>query len=98
MVHRRILITGMNGTVAPALAAEIRARGGQVVAWDRSAVPPNDDSAVEEHIRTCEASALVHCAVGSPWHVRTTQDLRMNTMVLDERMPNVSIAARLPEG
>ncbi len=66
MAHRRILITGMNGTVAPALAAEIRARGGQVIAWDRSAVPPNDDSAVEEHIRSCEVSALLHCAMGDP--------------------------------
>lgn len=62
----RAIVTGMNGTVAPALAAELRARGVEVVVWDRAAVPPDDHGATEEFIRGSGASALVHCATGDP--------------------------------
>lgn len=62
----RVIVTGMNGTVAPALARELRARGGEVVAWDRATVPPDDHDATEEFIRGSGASALVHCAMGDP--------------------------------
>lgn len=66
MAPPRTLVTGMGGTVAPVLAAELRGRGGAVVAWDRSAVPPEDRRAVEEHVRGSGASALVHCGMGDP--------------------------------
>lgn len=33
----RTLLTGVGGTVAPILAAELRSRGGETLAWDRSA-------------------------------------------------------------
>ncbi len=33
----RVLITGINGTLAPKVAAEALGRGWQVVPWDRSA-------------------------------------------------------------
>ena len=62
----KILLTGMNGTVAPVLAAELRGRGCEVVAWDRGAVSPEDREAVSRFIREVKPSALVHCAVGSP--------------------------------
>jgi len=62
----KILLTGMNGTVAPAVAEELRARGDEVVAWDRGAVSPDDRGAIERFIRETKPSALVHCAMGSP--------------------------------
>ena len=66
MPSMRTLVTGMNGTVAPVLAAELRARGGEAIAWDRTAVPPSDERAVAEFIRTSGANALVHCGMGDP--------------------------------
>jgi len=66
MADARFLITGMSGTVAPPLAAELRARGGTVLAWDRTAVSPDDDLAVERHIRESAPTALVHCGMGDP--------------------------------
>lgn len=60
------LLTGLNGTLAPVLAAEIRARGGDVLGWDRSAVSPDDEAATRDFIRRSEISALVHCGMGSP--------------------------------
>lgn len=56
----------MNGTVAPALERELRARGGAVFAWDRAAVPLDDDRAVERHIREVAPTALAHCGTGDP--------------------------------
>jgi dTDP-4-dehydrorhamnose reductase len=62
----RILLTGMNGTVAPVLAAELRSRGHEAIAWDRTAVPPADEKAVADCIRRSGAEALVHCGMGDP--------------------------------
>ena len=62
----KVLLTGMNGTVAPVLAEELRGRGCEVVAWDRDAVSPDDREAVARFIREVKPSALVHCAMGSP--------------------------------
>lgn len=62
----KVLLTGMNGTVAPVLAAEHRARGREVVAWDRGAVPPDDPEAVARFIRKVKPFALIHCAMGRP--------------------------------
>ena len=63
---KKVLLTGMNGTVAPVLAAELRGRGCEVVAWDRSKVSPDDGEGVDRFIRELKPSAIVHCATGSP--------------------------------
>ena len=62
---KNVLLTGMNGTVAPVLAEELRGRGCEVVAWDRGAAAPDDREAVARFIREVKPSALVHCAMGS---------------------------------
>jgi dTDP-4-dehydrorhamnose reductase len=63
---KKVLLTGMNGTVAPAIAEELRRRGCEVAAWDRNVVPPDDREAVARFIGDVKPSALVHCAMGSP--------------------------------
>jgi dTDP-4-dehydrorhamnose reductase len=63
---KKTLLTGMNGTVAPVLAEELRGRGWETVAWDRRVVSPDDREAVARFIREVRPSALVHCAMGSP--------------------------------
>lgn len=63
---KKVLLTGMNGTVAPAIAEELRGRGCELAAWDRGAVSPDDREAVARFIRETKPSALVHCAMGSP--------------------------------
>jgi dTDP-4-dehydrorhamnose reductase len=63
---KKTLLTGMNGTVAPVLAEELRGRGLETVVWDRGAVSPEDRHAVARFIREVRPLALVHCAMGSP--------------------------------
>lgn len=69
-----VLLTGMNGTVAPVLAAALDARGFNPVAWDREAVSPDHPDAVARFITDVEPVALVHCAMGSPlWAAHMAQ-------------------------
>ena len=56
----------MNGTVAPAIAACLEKAGHVVVAWDRSAVPPDRPGAVRDFIVRTRPDWLFHLAMGSP--------------------------------
>lgn len=62
----RWIVTGMNGTVAPALAAALRARGDEVIAWDRSRVPTDDEGAMRAFLDEVRPDGLCHLAMGSP--------------------------------
>ena len=62
----KIIITGMNGTVAPVLAQQLRADGHTVVGWNRNDVPPDDRGAVAHFLHSARPDALCHLATGSP--------------------------------
>lgn len=55
----------MNGTVAPVLAEHLESSGHVVAAWDRRAVPPDDDHAVRNHVVSRHPDAIFHLATGS---------------------------------
>lgn len=75
------IITGMNGTVAPALAAALRAHGTRVTPWDRSADPPDSAAAVRVFIERHRPTAVCHVATGAPewaqWIASTCNDLEI---------------------
>ena len=56
----------MNGTVAPVVAAELRARGWETLAWDRGAVPIDEYPRVEEFILKSKPDAFFHIGMGAP--------------------------------
>ena len=60
----RILITGLNGTLAPVLAAAARAAGHAVLGWDRQRVPPEDGSAGHAWLQAERPDAIAHLATG----------------------------------
>jgi dTDP-4-dehydrorhamnose reductase len=60
---KRVLVTGLNGTLAPHLAAAARAEGIDVLAWDRSQLDPDDPAAVEA--LPANLDAIAHLAMGS---------------------------------
>lgn len=59
-----VLITGMNGTLAPVLAERFRQQGLEVHSWDRSQVAPDDESACREYIADLDPEYLCHLAMG----------------------------------
>lgn len=62
----KALLTGMNGTVAPAVARRLQRSGIETLAWDRAAISPDDPARVEIHLREVRPDWVIHCAMGSP--------------------------------
>ncbi|GAA4882066.1 sugar nucleotide-binding protein [Serinicoccus chungangensis] len=59
------LITGLNGTVAPKVAARVVELGGEVVGWDRAAVPPDDVEAGEAFLAEVRPAGIFHLGMGA---------------------------------
>lgn len=59
------LLTGMHGTVAPAIAKQLTARGDKVIAFDRSAINIEDYGAVLEFLRSINPDCVMHLAFGT---------------------------------
>lgn len=67
----RLLITGLNGSLAPRLAAGAQVFGWQVCGWDRRAVDPDDVEASNRFLGGVGADAIAHLAMGSEaWAAR----------------------------
>jgi dTDP-4-dehydrorhamnose reductase len=62
----KALVTGMHGTVAPALAQALSKAGHEVIPWDRTVVPIDNAKAVRDFIRDEQPDFFFHVAVGSP--------------------------------
>ncbi len=60
----RLLITGLNGSLAPKVAAQARSGGFEVVGWDRRAVSPDDSQAVASWLAEQRLDAIAHLAFG----------------------------------
>lgn len=56
----RLLLTGLNGTLAPSVAETASARGWPVLAWDRQAVPVHDTHWLQQ----ARPDAIAHLAMG----------------------------------
>lgn len=61
----KILVTGLNGTLAPILAQAARAAGHEVIGWDRAAVDPEDEAASERWVQALAPDAVAHLGMGS---------------------------------
>ncbi|WP_298750769.1 sugar nucleotide-binding protein [uncultured Serinicoccus sp.] len=59
------LITGLRGTVAPKVAARVAELGGEVVGWDRTAVPPDDVAAGETFLAALRPAGIFHLGMGA---------------------------------
>jgi dTDP-4-dehydrorhamnose reductase len=62
---RRVLVTGLNGTLAPVLAGALRARGTNVAGWDRKRVPPEDIAACIAELERLRPEKVFHLSLGS---------------------------------
>lgn len=77
----RALITGMNGTVAPALATVLARNGAEVLPWDRARMPTDSESAVRSVISEHKPDWICHVATGDPswaqWIARACADMKI---------------------
>ena len=62
----KAIVTGVNGTVAPVLAASLQAAGHTVIPWDRSQVPTDNLPAIRAFIERERPDWFFHIATGSP--------------------------------
>ena len=60
-----VLITGMNGTVAPVLADVFRSHHYDITAWDRSVVSTTDPAVMEAFVDRVQPDLLLHIGMGS---------------------------------
>ena len=61
----KLLVTGLNGTLAPMLAREAASRGLSVIGWDRGATPPEDAAAIQAWLEAQRPDGIAHLATGS---------------------------------
>ena len=61
----KILITGMNGTLAPRLAQAARAAGHEVIGWNRAAVDPDDEALSAAWLSAQSVDAVAHLGMAS---------------------------------
>tara|TARA_B100000745_G_scaffold266479_1_gene191852 strand:- start:1222 stop:1971 length:750 start_codon:yes stop_codon:yes gene_type:complete len=73
---KKLLITGVNGTLAPVVAELFRRHQWQTIAWDRHRVSPEDEHACEQFWQQVSPDAVCHLAMGSEdwaaWFARKT--------------------------
>lgn len=60
-----LLITGLNGTLAPVLARKAALRGLPVIGWNRDATPPDDAAASQAWLESQRPRYIAHLATGS---------------------------------
>ncbi len=65
MAGLRLLVTGLNGTLAPRLAQAARAAGHAVIGWNRAAVDPEDEAASARWLAEQQPDAIAHLGMGS---------------------------------
>ncbi len=80
----RILISGMNGTVAPVCAERLIGLGHNPVAWDRSVLPIGSYDQVQDAIKASGAEAVFHIATGpldwAQWIAQACSELGLGLM------------------
>jgi dTDP-4-dehydrorhamnose reductase len=61
----KLLLTGLNGTLAPQLARAAGASGVEVIGWDRARLDPEDHAAAQAWLDVQRPDAIAHLAMGS---------------------------------
>ncbi|GAA4494173.1 sugar nucleotide-binding protein [Pseudaeromonas paramecii] len=79
----RVLISGLNGTLAPHLARRVVAEGGQVLPWRRELVDPTDETAGRQMLDRLRPDAIAHLAMGSEaWAAFLAREARVRQIPL----------------
>jgi dTDP-4-dehydrorhamnose reductase len=63
----KVMVTGLNGTLAPHVARLLKAKGQEVIAWDRNRLDPNSAnlSDITQYLDQLAPDGIVHLAMGA---------------------------------
>ena len=62
---RQVIITGINGTVAPVLARYLRSKGVSVLGWNRESIPVDNEYKIRLFLEENRPDWIAHLATGS---------------------------------
>lgn len=94
----RVLLTGMNGTVAPAIAATLAHRGVEIAAWSRRDVPVDDPGTMRTFLAGLRPSQVVHAALGPPEWAQALALLCREASIPFTFISTVSVFSCPPDG
>lgn len=94
----RVLLTGMNGTVAPAIAATLAHRGVEIAAWNRRDVPVDQPDTMRRFLAGIRPSQVVHAALGPPEWAQALASLCREAGIPLTFVSTVSVFACPPDG
>lgn len=60
----KAIITGMNGTVAPVVAQTFKQHGYEIIPYDRSIIPVDDEEAILSFVQKHNPRVILHLALG----------------------------------
>lgn len=69
-----VIVTGMNGTVAPFVARDLELQGHTVIPWDRTKISTEDETQIIDFIKASKADFIYHIGMGSPYWTRIMAD------------------------
>lgn len=61
----KILVTGLNGTLAPVVADHLTQQGHSIISWDRQHIDPDNNDAAISYLNQQQPDAIYHLAMGS---------------------------------
>lgn len=64
LIYMKVIITGMNGTLAPYVADEFKTNNWEVVTWNRALVPIDNQELINKFIENEKPNAFIHIATG----------------------------------
>jgi dTDP-4-dehydrorhamnose reductase len=62
----KAIFTGLNGTVAPEVAKYFRAKGVEVIQYDRNVIPVDNEFEIEAFLKLHQPELFLHFAMGTP--------------------------------
>ncbi len=62
----KAIFTGLNGTVAPEVAKYFKAKGVEVIQYDRNVIPVDNEYEIESFLKLHQPDLFMHFAMGTP--------------------------------
>jgi dTDP-4-dehydrorhamnose reductase len=87
----KALFTGLNGTVAPAVANYFKKQEYQIIPYDRSVIPVDQPIEIMNFIKLHQPDVILHFAMGSPEWARILAEISLHENIKFVYISTVSV-------